>query len=880
MSSEGESEEFLSLEDDPPVVIEKKPVLAKSPQLKSPQSINEEQIDILEGEIVSEYAGTHQISWPLRGMDCPDCAMKAERALNRLAQTETCSVSAIDGKVKIEINLEAGTASQASSVLKSIGNPPDVEFSEVVGLNASAIVEQMGVDEREFTRLIKKQPGVLDALIEQNRVLLQLIPEPDGRLLEERDKQFTYLFGKNYQLKQSNSNRLSDDQWRLIGAGLAIPVLISIILLDLMSAPGYLINTFGIMGLTVGGFKMFREAWASIMVGQLGYKALTSLAVIGASILQAWEEALLVIILVAFAEHMENQALLRARIAMKGGLDRIPNNARRVEEKKSLGNITISDLKPMPLVMAPSQQEQSTEISIEEVEFGDYLEIRSGELIPADGKVVSGSGLVNTAPLTGESLPEKIEPGDSLFAGLVLARGPVIMEVEAVREATRLHGLIDSVHTFKEKPPRLQSSIELFTMIWVPIVLVGAVMAWVMFKDITDWKIVLLLWVVACPCALLLAAPIPHAAALSQAIHRGGIARGGDVLESLAKVNLALLDKTGTLTTGHPRFGELILGKNQRKDTVLKLAAGLEKSSNHPYAKLIIENCQSASLKPINVTNLTDGEDGVYGTYKGEEVSMAKAVSNELPNKLQDALQTAMEQGHGASVLTKGKEPVALFTFIHDDVRPGAGKMIEDLFNSQISIEVISGDHQRSVETFSQSLGLDKRSVHGDMKPEDKVKWVMGRSKTHITMMVGDGFNDAAAMAAADVGVAVGSGESTNLDAADILITGENPSVLSDLVKLSRKTRFVLLQNLAFSVLVTAVLVWSVLSGFNDNIVIGVVVHELSVIVVIFNGARLAGNLGLWNLLLELFKNLYVDTIASFKQLFQNLFLTKESSTP
>ena len=176
---------------------------------------------------------------------------------------------------------------------------------------------------------------MLDALIEDNTVLLQLIPEPDERLLEERDKQFTNFFGKNYQLNQANSNRLSNEQWRLIGAGLAIPVLISIILLELMSAPGYLINTFGIMGLAVGGFKMFREAWASIMVGQLGYKVLTSLAVISASILQAWEEALLVIILVAFAEHMEKPGIASCERSYEGGLDRIPTMPEEGEEKIS-----------------------------------------------------------------------------------------------------------------------------------------------------------------------------------------------------------------------------------------------------------------------------------------------------------------------------------------------------------------------------------------------------------------------------------------------------------------------------------------------------------------------------------------------------------------
>jgi Cd2+/Zn2+-exporting ATPase len=231
----------------------------------------------------------------------------------------------------------------------------------------------------------------------------------------------------------------------------------------------------------------------------------------------------------------------------------------------------------------------------------------------------------------------------------------------------------------------------------------------------------------------------------------------------------------------------------------------------------------------------------------------------------------SLTAGHGSSILIKEDKPVALFTFIHDDIRVGAKELITNLYDSEVNVEILSGDHQGAVDIFAGTLGVDSRVAHGDMTPEDKVRWVGGRSKTHITMMVGDGFNDAAAMAAADVGVAIGSGESTNLDAADLLIPGDDPRLLGEMIELSRKTRRILFQNLFLSVSVTIILVVSVLMGINENLVIGVLIHELSVLLVIFNGARLAGDEGIGKLLKETVKDLFKETIEAFSKLFEKM---------
>jgi Cd2+/Zn2+-exporting ATPase len=561
---------------------------------------------------------------------------------------------------------------------------------------------------------------------------------------------------------------------------------------------------------------------------------------------------------------MEGEALNKARMAMQGGLDRLPLKARRLPQK----NFSSFSIVSGPSLTAPAlaSNQEAEEIPIGLVLKGDHLEIRSGELIPADGKIISGTGSINRAPLTGESVPEDVSSGDELQAGLTLARGPVTIEVTAVGEETRLSELIDKVHLFKEKPTRLQGALENFTSIWVPIVLFGAVLAWLVQPN-ADWKIILLLWVVACPCALLLASPVPHAASISQAAKSGAIARGGDVLESLSKVNLALLDKTGTLTSGRPRIGKLTLARGRRRDSAIALASGLEASSNHPYAQAIIELAKEEQISPTLLTNISDGEDGVHAKMKNADVAFVRADRSLVTGKLLEALEEALSHGHGASLLLKEEKPVALFTFIHDDLREGTDEMVKALYAQGINVEILSGDNQDSVNALAKSIGIPESAARGEMTPEGKVQWVQDRSKTHITMMVGDGFNDAAAMAAADIGIAIGTGESANLEAADVLIPGDDPRLISDLVSLSKRTHSILISNIVYSVFVTAMLVYAVLAGLNENLAFGVLVHELSVIGVIINGARLSGSGGTFALIVDIGKSIWTGTINAYRSL-------------
>lgn len=867
---EGDEEVFFSLEDEEPKTSSKQEQPSILPQEDESDDKN---IEILDAEIIMQATGDYLVEWPLIGMDCPDCASKATKALNLMPQVSTPVVSATSGEVKLSLDLEKGALSEVSNVLRSLGHAPDTEHHHLKGIKAANVAKRNNTTLRDLKKLFRLQPGILDADIEKDgRILLQMVTSGDQELLNKRDEAIEQVCGSAPRYVATTSNRLRPDQFRLLGAAFALPLLFIVIFLELIGIGGWIPAAIAIPGILVSSYQMFREAIASIVNRQLGFQVLTSLAVIGACGLMMWEEALIVAILVALTAHLEGDALMKAREAMQGGLDRLPRVARRVKEKKSFSpsTIQIGGFTPVSNSMAPSAVHSHSgpeQIPIDLLSVGDHIEIRSGELVPADGRIVEGKGALNRAPLTGESVPVDVEDGDFVQAGLVLSRGPIILEVEAVGDDTQLFELIEAVHTFRDEPPRLQASIERFTAIWVPIVLFGAFgVYWFLYPD--NWKIVLLLWVVACPCALLLAAPVPHAAALANSAHMGAIARGGNVLERLARVNHVFLDKTGTLTSGKPSIGKVVMAKGRRRDASVALAAGIEARSSHPYAEALREFAEKENIQPSEVKKIKDVNAGIQAMRNKEEVLMLRPdalseYSIELPEELQKEVELTQSLGHGASVLTKGGKCVALFTFVHDDTRQGADELIPELHKMGIHVQILSGDQQGAVDRFASSVGLQKTDAFGNQSPEDKVAVVRERSDISVTMMVGDGFNDAAALAVADVGVAVGSGESVNVEAADVMIPGDDPRMLADLLKLARRTERNFRQNLSFSILVTITLVYAVVNGFYDALWVGVLVHELSVILVILNGARLAEGTGTLTLVKNTFIAMWEATMVA-----------------
>ena len=494
MAGKEKAENFLSLEDENQPSVEKKPKI-KLPKLgkkkQKPVIDQELEKEILEAEILDDLVveqpnGIFEVEWPLVGMDCPDCASKAFNALDHLMQTTEVKISATTGEVSLKVDLEHGFLSQVSSTLKSLGHPPDVSFYLLSGINARVVAKRNQIELKEVEKLLLRQPGILDVEVNKdNQILIQLLPAPNKKMLELRDSSLTRITGTKPVFTEVSSTRLRPDQWRLFGGAVAVPILILVMLGEVIGMPSMVIGIIASVGILIGGLQMFHEAIASLMARLMGFQVLTSIAVIGASILGMWEEALMVVILVSIAAHLESSALENARNAMQGGLDRIPRTARRMIPKGKIIQEAIipaqfsfqietnspSSSQSMLFNNQPKKTEESEIISLDILQKGDIIEIRSGELIPADGKIIDGFGALDKAPLTGESAPVEVAEGDMIHAGLILARGPVLVEVSAVGEQTRLSGIIEAVHNFKEQKPKIQNLIERFTAIWVPIVL-------------------------------------------------------------------------------------------------------------------------------------------------------------------------------------------------------------------------------------------------------------------------------------------------------------------------------------------------------------------------------------------------------------------------
>ncbi len=859
-----DSEDFLYLDDEEGDLPSKKPgsskiklpkiAIPKRKTTKNTKPIEKTSEEPPDSEAIEiSLDGIFQFDWGIRGMDCPDCAMKASRAVNRLPGIQSCKISVADGTVEISQDISDGTVSRASSVLSSLGHEPDIGWLRAVGANPEQIALGLGLDNKGLKNSILGIPGTLDARTDKGHIDVQRVWISDPELRTASERKMIEILGEGHILSPVRESGFRKDQIQLLAAVLTIPLIMLVALIESSETiPQLVAWAISLGGVAFAGNQLFKEAIAGLRNRVVGFQVLTSLAVLGAIALGELVEALMVVSLVAFASHLENRALIRARQSMQGGLDRLPRRARVITTDKPMETGATRSLNVINAVaLDPSSVSDCDNdlVPVEALEVGEMIEVRSGETVPVDGVIVEGTGAIDRAPLTGEPIPIPVKVGDRVEAGLVLTRGPLVIKSEATGDGTRLSSLIDLVRHYKDQPTRTQSVIERFTLVWTPLVVFASPIIGFLFTSSTEQAILttLLLWVVSCPCSLLLASPVPHAAALTTASGFGLIARGGDVLESAAEVKLALLDKTGTLTSGRPTISGISVASGEDESRVLRIAAGLEARSNHPYARTIIQEAEKRSLRPMSVTKIEDGDAGVLGVHRGDSVMLGRAdwlrsQQVSISSEINEALEESRIAGKGASVLSVDGSAVAVISFAHDDAREGVLETINELDNHGVKVEILSGDEQASVEAFALEIGIDPSLCKGGVDPEGKAEYVTHMSAANRTMMAGDGFNDAGALAAADIGVAVGSGDQVNLDAADVLIPGQDPRVLSRMVALAKRTRRIVYVNIAISVMVTMILVTAVLSGIEINLAAGIALHEASAIIIILNGMWVSGS--------------------------------------
>lgn len=561
--------------------------------------------------------------------------------------------------------------------------------------------------------------------------------------------------------------------------------------------------------------RLVHEREVSIEVLMLG-------AAGGSIALGMWDEAATLVFLYGAAEGLEHYTYVRTRRSIRNLLDLVPPVATLVEGG------------------------EQREIGAEELGQGDLFLIKPGEAIPTDGEIIDGRSSVNEAPVTGESIPVEKSPGDEVFAGTINHEGALTVRATADFADNTLSRIIHLVEEAHERKGRRQLFIERFGRVYTPLVLVAAVLLVAipaaLGLDSVEWATrAVVLLVAAAPCALVMSTPVGIAAGIGRAGRTGVLIKGGAHLEALGRVRLVVFDKTGTLTAGDPIVTEVI-SLNGDEERVLAIAAALEAVSEHPLATAIVRHAREEGIEVPEVTEFRSITGaGVSGRVNG---SLAYVGSPRLCEELGVpgiiSAEAARLQGQGQTVVcvTTGDEPLGLIA-LSDRLRPEAKHAMDDLHAMGIGVVMLTGDNPETAEAIGREAGID--DVRAGLTPEGKIAAVVELERKHgAVAVVGDGINDAPALARATVGIAMGAGGTdAAIDAADTALVGDDLTLVPFAIRLGRRAVAIGTQNIVFALAVLAVLIPSALLGW-VSVGVTVLVHETTELIAVLNGTRAA----------------------------------------
>ena len=565
----------------------------------------------------------------------------------------------------------------------------------------------------------------------------------------------------------------------------------------------------------VGGFPILVQAYQALRVKVISIDLLVTLAILGAFVINEFVESAIVAFLFLFGAYLEQRTLAKTRSAIKNLVELVPETTFR---KAHNGDFE--------------------EVSVEEVEEGDILIVKTGGKIPVDGEVIFGAGTTNESSITGEPIPVSKGLGDKVFAGTILENGTIQLRTDKIGEDTTFGKIIELVEEAQDSKSKAERFIDQFSKYYTPAVLVLAILVWLISRNI---KLAVTILVLGCPGALVIGVPVSNVSGIGNGARHGILFKGSDVITNFSKVDTMLFDKTGTLTYGNPQVSQTIYYSSDRS-LAESLLASVERESDHPLAKAIVNHYSGSVVEVIDSTEVVQG-GGVVARIQNHQVLVGNSyLMNQYNIPFTNQMKSdiaGMEAEGNSIVLTAIDGQIALVVGIRDQIRQGVKEDLETLKNMGVkNLILLSGDNQGTVDLVASQLGLTE--AYGHLLPEDKAEFVRKRQASgEIVAFVGDGINDSPSLVLADIGIAMGNGTDVAIETSNVVLMNSDFHRIPHAIGLAKATRRNMIENIFISLLVVVVLLISVLSSSWMNMAIGMFVHEGSILLVILNAMRL-----------------------------------------
>lgn len=564
----------------------------------------------------------------------------------------------------------------------------------------------------------------------------------------------------------------------------------------------------------IGGFPIAASAWQALKVKVISIDLLVTLAILGAFVIQEFEESAIVAFLFLFGAYLEQKTLAKTRSAIKELVEMVPETALRQTADGDFEEVDLDDL-----------------------DEGDIVLVKTGGKIPVDGEVVSGSGTANEASITGESMPLDKKPGDPVYAGTILENGTIRIEAEKVGDETTFGKIIELVEEAQDSKSQAERLIDRFSKYYTPVVLLLAIIVGLISQDL---ELAVTILVLGCPGALVIGVPVSNVAGIGNGAKQGILFKGSEVITKFSKVDTIMFDKTGTLTYGDPRVSQV--KKYGRGQLAEQLLVSVEKESAHPLAKAITGYYEDLEAKEVEASPVLQG-GGIVAQVAGQQVLVGnRYLLDQYHVPVTKQMERDMEELASAGnslVLVAVNGQLELALGLKDEIRAGVKEDLAALKKLGVkNLLLLSGDNQKTVDLVAEELDLTE--AYGQLLPEDKAEFVKKRQAAgEIVAFVGDGINDSPSLARADIGIAMGSGTDVAIETSNVVLMNGSFDRIPRALALAKATRRNMIENITIALAVVAVLLVSVLASSWMNMAIGMFVHEGSILFVILNAMRL-----------------------------------------